>query len=90
MTGMPNLNFASFDKLKVKLTRYGFEVVSPADLDRERGPLPYPETLKDDIRHLLECDGIFMLLGWRQSFGAQLELFISQAIGLRVFFEEDM
>jgi nucleoside 2-deoxyribosyltransferase len=90
MTGMPNLNFASFDKLKVKLTRMGFNVVSPADLDRARGPLPYPAALKDDIKHLLDCDAVYMLLGWHMSFGARLEMFIAQAIGLRVFFEADM
>ncbi len=37
MSGIPAFNFPAFDAMRVRLTNMGFDVVSPADIDREHG-----------------------------------------------------
>jgi len=37
MSGIPAFNFPAFDAMRVRLTAMGFDVVSPADIDREHG-----------------------------------------------------
>ena len=87
MTGLPDLNFPAFDQARDICLACGYEVVSPADLERNRLPSSYAESLRDDFRHLLECDQILMLEGWETSYGATMEFFIATAIGLKVHYE---
>jgi len=37
MSGIPAFNFPAFDAMRIRLTAMGFDVVSPADIDRENG-----------------------------------------------------
>jgi len=37
MSGIPAFNFPAFDRMRIELTSKGFDVVSPADIDREHG-----------------------------------------------------
>jgi hypothetical protein len=37
MTGYPNYNFAAFDEARDKLIALGYDVISPADVDRDSG-----------------------------------------------------
>lgn len=89
MTGIPDLNFPAFDKARDICLACGYEVVSPADLERARGLLPYEEALRDDFRHLLECDQILMLKGWQHSNGARVEFVIAKAIGLTIHYQAE-
>jgi hypothetical protein len=87
MSGLPDLNFPAFDKARDICLACGYEVVSPADLERNRSPRSYKENLRDDFRHLLECDQILMLKGWQHSNGARVEFVIAKAIGLLIIKE---
>lgn len=64
----------------------GWEPVNPFD-----NGLPQPgnwrEHMRRDIAMLLECDSIYMLLGWEQSKGAKLELDVASSCGIPVLFE---
>lgn len=99
MTGYPLNNFPAFDKAKADLEEFGWEVVSPADLDRELGYDPtkgdvieekdLPAFIKNiivqDIKALVECDGVVMIKGWEQSKGANAELKVAQWNNMQVF-----
>jgi hypothetical protein len=87
MSGKPNLNFSEFDTARDMFLRLGYEVVSPADLERQRGELPYLEALRDDLKHLLTCQAIFMLKGWQRSHGAKAEWYIANLLGFQIFYE---
>ena len=89
MTGLPNKNFPAFDKARDKLLAKGYWVVSPADLERNRDTLSYEGQMKDDLKHLLECDAIFLLEGWEFSKGASVEHFVARVAGLIIMFDED-
>lgn len=99
MRGIERYNFPAFDQAAKELRDGGFEVVSPAELDREKyapeiefAPSLPPgfvlEALARDIEALATCDEIYMLRGWRNSQGACAELAFAQAIGLGVLADE--
>ena len=83
MTGLPNNGFEIFDKNRDFLLEKGWDVVSPADIDRALGFDPsknsvfteeqYNETIKRDYAALLECDSIAFMPNWVNSRGALLE-----------------
>lgn len=90
MTGIPNLNFPKFDKIKRRLERHGFDVISPADLDRSRdSSMSYENRMRDDLKHLIDpsMEFIFMMDGWQRSKGALTEYVVAKAIGLGVIYE---
>jgi hypothetical protein len=81
MSGLPNLGYELFDKNRDFLLNFGYEVISPADIDRSIGINPddpfneerYQENIKRDYAALLECDSIAFLNNWTDSRGAKLE-----------------
>lgn len=44
--------------------------------------------MKYDLKILIDCDAIYMLKGWHESKGANLEFKIAQEMGKIIFFEE--
>ncbi|WP_447896011.1 DUF4406 domain-containing protein [Vreelandella sp. GE22] len=84
MTGLPGLNFGTFNFLALKLRTLGFEVVNPAEKQSELGELTWEEYLREDLRDMLTCDTIALLPGWENSRGAQLELHVAHRVGLTV------
>jgi hypothetical protein len=81
MTGIPNYGFDLFDANRDFLRECGWDVISPADIDREAGvdlETPFTEeqylaTIKRDYAALLEVDGIAFMPNWIDSRGAKLE-----------------
>lgn len=103
MSKLPLYNFPAFDAARDKLKAEGWEVISPADLDRERGfdptdtskPLPpvdkafLDEAMRIDIEAILSCDAIYMLKGWQQSTGAKAEHALAKWKHIEVHYEEE-
>lgn len=94
MRGYPLWNFPAFDAASADLRSWGFEVVSPAELDRaigfdeHTGVLPdgfVEGALRRDIEALLEVDGVVLLPGWRASSGVAIELTVARALGLAIY-----
>lgn len=65
-----------------------------ADLDRAVGidentttftEQNFQEAMRRDYEALLECDAIFLMPGWEESTGANLELDFAQKLGLDIF-----
>lgn len=81
MTGLPNYGFDLFDANRDFLRECGYNVISPADIDREAGidlETPFTEeqylaTIKRDYAAMLEVDGIAFMNNWTDSRGAKLE-----------------
>ena len=90
MTGIEAFNFPAFDFARDGLRFAGYEVVSPADLDRAIGFDPTKNTLdgfdklaaiRRDIEAIIECDAIYMLQGWENSVGATAEFHLARWLG---------
>jgi len=96
MRGIPRWNFDTFDKAKAIWLSWGWQVVSPADIDRALGidpdgPLEQIDhafsvrAIKLDIELLATVDAIGLLPGWEHSMGSTVELALSQFLGLLIY-----
>lgn len=95
MQGKPLYNFPLFDAAAKQFSKFGYDVINPAELDRQAGFDPAngdvvtPEFLeqarKRDLEALLTCDGIAMLPGWENSKGARAEHAVALWAGLSVY-----
>ena len=88
MTGYKNHNIEAFKRAE-KYLREIFpdaEIVNPADNQGKCNT--WVEYMKLDIKQLLECDSIYMLLGWNASNGANLELEIAQNLDFKIMYQK--
>lgn len=73
MSGLdPNEVQRRFNSAELRLQAKGYDPVNPAHISVY--PFDYDEFMEIDLKILSYCDGIYMLKGWKDSFGAQMEL----------------
>lgn len=94
MTGLPDYNWPKFDEVENDLLNQGHIVVNPANIARG---LCVPDHLTEeekwqmyideDLKHLGRCTTIFMLQGWENSRGANIEYNMALDMGLEVIHE---
>lgn len=82
MSGRPDCNYPAFNAAACVLRAHGYEVVNPA----ENGDLGshYTHLLREDIRLLLDCDGVAVLEEWWESVGARAEVQIAGLLKMPV------
>lgn len=87
MRGYPRYNFDAFDSAAAVLRSEGWNVISPADLDRQAGfdPDTHPvtdELLREmqirDVDAIFNADTVFVLDGWVTSKGATAEICVAK------------
>ena len=86
MRGYPEYNFPAFDKAKELAISLGYNVFSPADMDRaddsnETAKMS-PEQLQEmfalrDTKAIFDSTHVAMLPGWERSRGARAEFFLA-------------
>lgn len=104
MRGIPNFNFPAFDAARDKLIADGWDVISPADIDRLHegwGEFPPPEIegdlnrfIRRDIEVIFNLDpdaddAIIVLPGFERSRGVAVELSVALFCGLDIIRLED-
>lgn len=84
MSGIPEYNAPAFAAYAAKYRALGHEVVSPPELDADAGDLVYESCIKRDMRVLVDggVEALYMLPGWQQSKGANLEKLLAEATGI--------
>ena len=96
MRGYAQWNFPAFDKNAAYLRSLGWEVISPAEIDREIGfdetdgtavftEADFMEAMRRDYAALLTVDAIALMIGWEQSTGANMEHDFSKKLGHQIF-----
>lgn len=97
MSGFKNHNFYEFFKKEKEIQNiFKCEIINPAytslklcnKLNKNIDEVTYDEYLSLDIETLKSCDAIYMLKGWKNSKGAQLELEYAKKLGLNVIYED--
>jgi nucleoside 2-deoxyribosyltransferase len=87
MTGYPDKNREAFEEVACILRRYGHEVISPVEMEKESQELPWAEYLRLDLIHFLTADvGAGVALdGWEDSAGAALEVHVLRTLGKPIY-----
>jgi hypothetical protein len=104
MRNYPDFNFPAFDAAKEDLEARGYNVISPADMDRAdpqtRAECGLPQhvyaardtqvliTLAEDKDNFGLENGIYMLRRWQKSKGATAEHALAQWLGLNIIYQE--
>jgi hypothetical protein len=86
MSGHDGLNFSAFEAATQDLRDHGHEVISPAEHNPDPGA-DWLECILEDIRLVAWCDAVFMLKGWENSYGAQIEHLVAQKLQLHIEYE---
>jgi len=84
MRGFEQWNFPAFDRNAKFLRDQGWNIISPAEVDRSLGfdetdpnavftDADFQRAIRRDYAALLECDSIIFMPGWEKSTGAILE-----------------
>ena len=94
MRGISQFNFAAFDCARDLLRSKGYQVISPADLDRANGfdgTSPHEPSAAElnqmigrDLDAIRTCTHIALLPGWEKSSGVAVELPLARFLGLKV------
>ncbi|MBT61117.1 MAG: hypothetical protein CMA63_06180 [Euryarchaeota archaeon] len=95
MSGHKNLNWPRFDSISDHLKLEGWNVINPAELDREAGVdserrldiYDYTACALRDVEALLKCDAIYLMEGWQHSKGACWERALAKHHNIRRFYE---
>lgn len=73
MSGIEDCNYPAFNEAELELHRAGFYVRNPARISAGQRA-HYVDYLREDLRALLDCDGVAVLPGWEFSTGARNEV----------------
>lgn len=80
MTGIKDKNFPAFRQAAKALRKRGYQVVNPMELDIQHPKSSWAECLRRDIIAEMRCNGVATLPRWKHSRGAQLEVYIAEAL----------
>ncbi|HXE63254.1 MAG TPA: DUF4406 domain-containing protein [Bryobacteraceae bacterium] len=82
MTGLPNYNFDAFNSTAAKLRHEGFHVLNPAETDGGSTAQSWGYYMRKALRMLVQADVVALLPGWRNSKGAQIEVYVARALDM--------
>lgn len=82
-------NRPAFDAEAARLRALGYEVVNPHEIVTDP-TLGWAGCMREDIPHLLRCDGVALLPNWMKSKGARLEWSIAHSLGMRIDMASDI
>ena len=97
MSGKPDYNLAAFDEAEKYLINLGYNPYNPAHNGRaalskygdiKKKSKEYFELLDACKRQLFNCQGIYLLKGWENSYGARQELSIALDLSLMIMLEQ--
>lgn len=98
MRGKPLYNFPEFDRYARQLSSEGWDVISPAQMDRDAGFDPETsepsqafirEAISRDLQAIIDrCDAVALMPGWASSSGAMVEYHLAKFLGLSIVYLE--
>jgi nucleoside 2-deoxyribosyltransferase len=88
MTGLPDWNIPAFQAAAAALRAAGHDVASPVEIGKAAGldenTAPWEAFIREDLRQIIDVDGVALLPGWHNSRGAALEVQVACALKLPI------
>lgn len=85
-SGIEDLNYAAFHAEAKRLRGEGYTVLNPAE-NPEPPCKSWAGYMRMAIAQVVQCECVFMLVGWENSRGARLEHKIAQELGLTIAYQ---
>jgi hypothetical protein len=87
ITNNPNAK-AQFDKAKKTLVELNknYYPISPMDLPHEHSK-SWNAFMREDIKAMMDCQGIYLIEGWTTSKGARIEKELAQSLDFKIIYE---
>jgi len=73
MTGKEDFNREAFKNAVVALVSQGWAVVNPHEVPTGKEEPSYNDYMRADLKAMLDCEALYMLDGWEDSKGANIE-----------------
>ncbi|WP_313073260.1 DUF4406 domain-containing protein [Melaminivora sp.] len=86
MTGLPESNYPAFHAAAAHLRARGFNVENPAENGLPACGGTWLGWMRLAVAQLARCDAIYLLPGWKESRGAQVEHQLARGLGLWVMY----
>ena len=92
ITGLPKKEYTrKFHEAGAELTTAFnvaiVQIINPLDIDPKTPNPTWIDFMAEDIRELLQCDGIYMLDNWQDSKGARIEHAIAKEMGITIKYQ---
>jgi glycosyltransferase involved in cell wall biosynthesis len=84
MTGLPDYNRPAFAEVAEELRSQGKSVFNPGDIGPTENIMPRAWYMRKDLEALMKSDSVYLLPGWENSPGAQLEVEIARELELPI------
>ena len=81
ITGIEKEAPALFAQGAKEVSEMGYEPLDPYSLAHEHDQ-SWKSFMREDLKALCDCDGIYMLDNWNDSLGAKAELQLAKSLGL--------
>jgi hypothetical protein len=85
MTGLPDFNYPAFHAAAAQLRAQGLHVENPAEHGNTEGA-DWEDYVRYDLGRLATCSAIYLLPGWENSKGAQLEVHVARTLEMFVMY----
>ena len=74
---------ANFERAKEEVVALGYEPISPVELEHNHDK-SWNSYMKEDLKHMLNCQAVFAQRNWRLSPGATIEINLALAVGINI------
>mgnify|MGYP001600860043 CR=1 FL=1 len=81
----PRESKSHFDTVEQALTAKGYLVINPTVIESK----DWFDGMKQCVKKLVDCDYVYMLSGWKNSAGANIERTLAMNLKIPVVYEDD-
>ena len=81
--------FNKFAFAEYEIYAMGLRPVNPTRLVPMNKDWNWEQYMREDLKHLLNCQYIYMLRGWENSYGAKIELDLANTLKMKVIMQSE-
>lgn len=87
ITGIEDQAPELFKLAEEEVRKLGFEPVNPMTINHDHD-LTWSSYMKEDLKAMMDCDGVYMLNNWKTSKGANIELDLAESLGMEIYYQK--